>query len=233
MLKDFKDGKEQNLGEKDLDGKKVTVFKITRPMPQAADMSKPTDLTLWVDPSTDLPVQALATFDGHDSYLKNLEFGTDLGDSLFDTTIPAGFQTQNMGGISSDKLKPAPTTQHQAADLFTLTPNVGIWNARLRRLKEKVIQILDQAQRQASSPSGHGLSLHSRCACLLVSPKAGLMSIRAMSKKSAGPFAMNEDFAGQTDKGISIGATRARDRNRLWQTFQCHRARTRYGHARI
>jgi hypothetical protein len=204
LLKDFKDGKEENLGEKGLNGQKCAVYKITRPMPEAHDMAKPTELTLWVDPSTDLPVQAMSTSDGHDIYFKNLKFGADIDDSLFDTTIPVGYKTQDLGGITSDQLKAAPTTQ-EVAELFTLTPNVGMGTLAFGDSREKVIQILGQPEQGLNQMD---LGYPSKGIFLLVVPKAGIMRFVAMSKKSAGPFAMN-DFAGKTDQGIAMGATRA------------------------
>jgi hypothetical protein len=204
LLKDFKDGKEESLGEKELNGKAYSAFKITRSLPAGGDTTAPAALLLWIDPSSGLPVQAQTTLSGHDLLLKNLKFDSEIADNLFDTAVPQGFKAQNLGGIASDQLKRAPTTQ-EAMDTLTLKPNIGLGTLAFGDSMDKVIAVLGQPEQTRTTSD---LGYPSKGIFVFVDPKRGLLTVVAMSRKSAGPFAMN-DFAGKTDRGVGIGATRA------------------------
>jgi outer membrane lipoprotein-sorting protein len=204
MLKTFKDGKEERLPDQELNGRKVQVFKITRSIPTDGGSGKSTALTLWVDPATDLPVQAESSSVGGHGTLSNLKFDGEISDSLFDMTIPATYAVSDVGGLRADQLKAAPTTQ-EAEKALTLLPGVGIGLLKFGDTHEKVVAALGQPEQEIK---GFDLHYPSRGVYLMVHPKTGLISVMVMSKKAAGPFAVN-DFKGSTDKGIAMDATRA------------------------
>ena len=73
LFRDFKDGKEERLGDKQIDGKKVTGYRVTRPLGVSTDRDMP--LTLWVDSTTNLPVEAEVNADGHTSRITHFQWG--------------------------------------------------------------------------------------------------------------------------------------------------------------
>ena len=90
---------------------------------------------------------------------------------------------------------------------MTITPLVGIGPLRFGATKEQVIAFLGQPEGTASNTLD--MRYPSKGLALMVHPKAGLLSIACMTRASVGGlFALN-DFAGRTDKGIAMGATRA------------------------
>ena len=203
-LKDFRDGMQEQTGEQEFDGQKFNTFKITRTAPFANQRTDPISVALWVDPATELPVQAKFNVDGHDVIFENLKFDSPISDDLFSTAIPEGYKIVDLGGIASDKLKPAPTTQ-EADNLLTLKPGIGIGSLKFGDSMEKVVKALGPPE---TTRTKSDLGYPSKGLFLFVDSRIGLAGVMAMTKKSSGPFAMN-DFAGKTDKGIAMGETQA------------------------
>src|SRR6185369_15476657 len=82
LFHDFKDGKEERLGEKELNGKKVTGFRVTRTVPNGGkDHEVP--LTVWVDAATNLPVEAEGTMEGEALRAGNFKWDVPLDEKLF------------------------------------------------------------------------------------------------------------------------------------------------------
>jgi hypothetical protein len=203
-FRDFKDGKEERIGEKEFDGKKLLGFKVRRPAPGVAgEAPKDVTITLWVDPATSLPVRAEGEDNGRPVVFTDLKFDVPLGDELFAMTVPEGYTVHDLGGISSDQLKAPPTAQ-EAAELV-LRPGVGIGAIRFGDSKERVIEVLGPVEQ---SIRGFDLGYPSKGISILVHPRGGVVRILAISKQGAGPFA-NNGFAGKTEEGIAMGATRA------------------------
>ncbi|MGE0759127.1 MAG: outer membrane lipoprotein carrier protein LolA, partial [Pirellulaceae bacterium] len=80
------DKKIEQLGEKQLDGRRVVGVRfLTGPQP----------MTLWADPRTNLPVRIEATMAGPpqtEVVMSNYEFNVDLDESLFRVAVPEGYQ---------------------------------------------------------------------------------------------------------------------------------------------
>ncbi|HZZ44723.1 MAG TPA: hypothetical protein VFE58_17435 [Tepidisphaeraceae bacterium] len=202
-FKDFKDGKEERVGEKTLNGKHLLGFKITRIIPDFGANNKNFVVTLWVDPATNLPVQAQTMEDDHQVTFSDFHFDAPLDASLFDMTIPKGYKVTDLGGIPSDKLKPSPTPKE--ADSLTITPNVGVGNLHFGDSRDHILQLLGPPE---SIPNRLILGYPSKGLTLTIFPDRGLVSILLMSKQSFGPFAGNS-FPGHTDKNIAMNSTRS------------------------
>jgi outer membrane lipoprotein-sorting protein len=202
-FKDFKDGKEERIGEKKIGTHDVVGFKITRRM--GPDQNSDVTLTIWVDRTSTLPVEASGKLNGHNVTFTDFHWDEPLDDKLFDMGIPSGYKVTDLGGVPADQLKPSPTAQE--ANSLILKPGVGIGNLKFGDNADTVTKILGKPEAIANEafweyPS-KGLSV-----TIAPGTDLGVLMITASSKK-AGNVANIHDFAGQTDKGIVIGSTRA------------------------
>lgn len=80
------DKKVEQLGKKQLDGRTVIGFRF---------LSGPLPMTLWADPQTNFPVRIEMTMVGSpqtEVVMSNYEFNVDLDKSLFNVTVPEGYQ---------------------------------------------------------------------------------------------------------------------------------------------
>jgi hypothetical protein len=208
LLHNFKDGKEERLGEKELNGRKVLGFKITRAVPdELRGKNAQMALSLWVDPGTNLPVEGEGTINGEAFRFSGLKWDQEMKDADFAMTVPDGWKLQDMGGIKLADLKSPPTTQE--ASSLILKPGIGIGELKFGDSKDRVIALLGTPEKEQQVGDIVELSYPSKGLGVGVVQSRGLpgvTSIGAMTKKSAGPFAMN-DFPGKTDKGIAMGAT--------------------------
>ena len=202
-LKGLRNGHAKILGRQHLDGQEVRLMKVTRPVAIAPDRTEPSAMTLWVDPSTQLPRQAEAEINDTKVLLKNLRFDAEINDKLFDTSVPAGFVTTDLGGVPTSQLQPRPAGQGEL-DSLTLKPGVGIGQLKFGAQKEEVIRSLGEPE---EVHQGIDFRYPSKGLFVLVHPKAGLLRIVAMSKKAADAYSLN-DFPGKTDRGIALGDKR-------------------------
>jgi outer membrane lipoprotein-sorting protein len=108
LLSGIRDGKGrqiENLGEKEVEGKKAVGFRIDSPA---------ATVTLWGDPKTGLPVRIESVWSGlprTECAMSHFEFNVALKESLFDLTPPAGYKVQS---IDVDASEPQENTLVQA-----------------------------------------------------------------------------------------------------------------------
>jgi hypothetical protein len=89
LKKDFHNETEESLGEMEINGRKAVGFKIVKDNKE---------ITVWVDPDTALPIQIESrASDGTETLtLTNITFGVELGDQLFDMTVPDDYLAMNV-----------------------------------------------------------------------------------------------------------------------------------------
>ncbi len=207
-LKDFREGKPQPVKERLVDGRQLPGFKVVRPFLEPDGTTKDRAVTMWVDPASDMPVLAEVPDRAGIATLSNLKFDVPLNDDLFKTDVPDGYAVSDMGGVSSEQIKAASTRPADAAaDEFTLRPGVGFGPLKFGATREEVIKVFGEPD-EIKGKNGNDLRYPSKGFAVMVDARAGLLTVNAYSKIAVGPFAAN-DFAGKTDKGIGIGATRA------------------------
>lgn len=200
LFRDFKDGKEERLGDKQLNGIKVTGYRVTRPLGIGDQPDMP--LTLWVDSTTSLPVEAEVTADGDTMHITHFKWDQPLDEKLFSMDIPAGYKIQDMGGITADQLKAPPATQ-EAAKLI-LHPGVGIGDLKFGDDGARVAQLLGKPEKISNSISWE---YPSQGLYLTVNARQGVITIMATSKKAFPVFNVN-DFPGKLENGLAIGSSR-------------------------
>jgi hypothetical protein len=84
-MSSLKAGSEERLGEKDIDGRSTTGFRIS---------SKGTAWTIWADATTGEPVRVEMRSERGATgtvVIENFTFDTDLAESLFSLTPPTGY----------------------------------------------------------------------------------------------------------------------------------------------
>jgi len=90
---DKPDFKREPLGEKEIDGRQVVGYRLTR----GGEV-----YNFWGDPKTGQPVlieQTMAMFPNTKTTMSDFVFNLDMDESLFSTEPPAGYAVQNMGKI--------------------------------------------------------------------------------------------------------------------------------------
>ncbi len=113
LLSKSRDAKEDDykqLGEKEIDGRRVLGFRYASPMQL---------MTLWGDPVTGLPVLVETVWSGiprTETTMSHFELNEDLKPELFDTTPPADYKVQS---FDVDASKPTETTLIEGLRLAT------------------------------------------------------------------------------------------------------------------
>ncbi len=77
----------EELGEQEIDGQRVIGFRAKHPK---------TEITIWADPETALPVRIEHVAGQMQVICKNLEFDVDLDESLFSMDVPEGYTLQQV-----------------------------------------------------------------------------------------------------------------------------------------
>jgi len=200
-FRDFKNGKEERLGEREIGGKKVPGFKVTRPLPAGAarDMI---ELTVWVDAQANLPMEIEGSEGGKAFRITNLKWDEPLDEKLFAMSVPEGWKVDDMGGVAAEQLKaPPPASQ---ADQYLLKPDVGMGGLNFGDSPERVIEVLGKPETVRSDIDW---GYPSKGFWISASPRDGVWSVMATSKKAMPMYNVN-DFIGRTDKQIGMGSTR-------------------------
>jgi outer membrane lipoprotein-sorting protein len=198
---DFKDGKEESIGDKQINGRNVTGFRVMRAVP-GGGKNEEVPMTIWVDPATHLPVEAEGTMDGKTLDVTNFKWGEVLDEKLFVMDIPEGYKVQDMGGVTAEQLKAPPTTQE--AEKLVLKAGVGVGELKFGDDAARITEFLGKPETVTSEV---GWGYPSKGLWLTVSPKQGLILIMAGSKKAFPVFNVN-DFPGKLENGLGIGSSR-------------------------
>ncbi len=201
IFHDFQDGKEERLGDKQLNGKKVTGFRVTRHLSERGKEQE-TPLTIWVDTATNLPVEAEIAEKDQITHATNFKWDLPLDEKLFSMAIPEGYKVEDMGGIAADQLKAPPTTQEAAK--LVLKAGVGIGDLKFGDDAARVTELFGKPE---SITSDIAWAYPSKGLWLTVSPKQGVLTIMAGSKKAYPMFNVN-DFPGKLENGLGIGSPR-------------------------
>lgn len=199
--------KGKRIGEKRVGDREVVGYEVTHVAP-GSDGSTMMQSLVWIDEETRLPVRIEYEFAGKHAMIDEIRFDLDpseLAAERFSQTIPKNYAVSDMGGIAAGDLRPPPTTR-EAERLLTIKPLVGIGPLKFGDSRERIIEIFGPPE---DGGDERDMRYPSKGIALLFEPGVGLLHVVAHTRKMAGPFAIN-DFAGTTDRGIGMGATRAR-----------------------
>lgn len=213
-LWDLKDGSEEFLGEKELDGRAATGFKVIQDGYQ---------MIIWADSNSGLPLNVSAISEAtNDSLvpikwvLENFDFENEIDEELFSLDGPAEYTIVNkLGkvvreGVTTHKdesINEATISTENAAGLL-IKPLEGVGAVKFGMTREQITEILGKPDQVIGK---HCLDYTSTAGLsLLVHSKRGLLAIDCWSKAehSDEGHIGGSDFAGKTDKGIGINSTK-------------------------
>jgi hypothetical protein len=188
------------LGDKVIDGKRLTGFGGTVPMPRPGGQSDRIPGEVWVDGATKLPVRIeLKDPDSNKVMLAfhDIQFDLPVDDALLEMTPPKDYKVTE-SGLRADQLKPAATTRD--AEAWTLRPGIGIGDVKFGATREQVVALLGAPEEE---PEGE-MRYPSKGLQLFIEPDSGLYIIVADASRRVGWN--SHDFSGKTDKGIGMGS---------------------------
>jgi outer membrane lipoprotein-sorting protein len=200
----------KTLPPREIAGKPAVGFVVRNPL-VGKDQPKPEgpepEITVWVDPQTKLPLRIeMTSRAGKVTYTQvftDIVFDRPLDPALFDLNSPAGYQVETFGVA---QLQPAPDAK-EAAELV-VTPREGIGPVKFGMKTDQMIKLLgppDKINKQIKNLDlleyySRGFSIHAHA-------QRGVLMIMCYTGKF---WAFKvRDFAGRTDKGIRMGASRA------------------------
>lgn len=224
----------KRLPDREIAGKRAIGFLVVL---EETQFPSGTEASVWVDPHTRLPVRLEVDEVGGQGtiVMDEIVFDSQLDESLFDTTPPAGY-TVDSSGLAEFESQPLPP--------LVVTPKVGIGDVRFGMSKEEVIQILGQPAlivrpnpgkaaeqwervladipvdqkvvrrnlretiarlRQSTDVRDESLKYLSSGLGISVDPDDGVTSIGVQSRQASGGRA--QDFAGKTKEGIGLGSS--------------------------
>jgi outer membrane lipoprotein-sorting protein len=201
----------KTLPSREIAGKKAVGFVARNPILEGFEPAtkgpKP-EITVWVDPETKLPLQIETTMQEDDGVISsqivsNIIFDRPLAAALFDLTPPAGYQVESFGVA---QLQPEPVGKD--AKELVATPRDGIGPVKFGMKTDEVIKLLGPPEKiHKASKDFEALEYYSRGFSIHVTTQRGVLAIMCYTGKF---FATQvRDFAGRTDKGIRMGASRA------------------------
>ncbi len=200
----------KTLPPREIAGKSAVGFVVRNPL-IGKDQPKPgglePEITVWVDPQTKLPLRIeMTSREGTvvtSQVFTDIVFDRPLDPALFDLNPPAGYQVETFGVA---QLQPAPAAK-EAADPV-VTPLEGIGPVKFGMKTGQVITLLgspDKIDRPVKDLDL--LEYYSRGFAVHVHAQRGVQMIMCFTGKF---WAFKvRDFAGRTDKGIRMGASRA------------------------
>jgi hypothetical protein len=210
IIRGMVDHATKSLGEKVINGRRLTGFTGMSRIPQEVGPIKPEHFNVWVDPNSKLPVRIESLSvpkpgepEMVNDILDDLRFDVPLDDSLFSMKPPAGYTFQDYGGPTREQLQPPATTRE--AESLLLTPGVGVGDVKFGATSKQIIAAFGKPETTALQ--GMSLAYPSRGMGFLVHPKAGLQNISVYA--ASGVLWNAHDFPGQTSQGIRMGSTRA------------------------
>jgi outer membrane lipoprotein-sorting protein len=192
-------------------GKMCVGFVVRNPMEGAPGLpqSPKAEITVWVDPETKLPlrIDTVTREDGVTStqIMSGIVFDRPLDPALFVLTPPEGYKVETFGVA---ELQPDPAVKDKAAAELVATPLVGLGEVKFGMKPDDVIRLLGKPDKIESPNKGYTiLEYYSRGFSIHTTTPRGVMMITCFTGKF---WAFKvRDFAGRTDKGIKMGATRA------------------------
>jgi hypothetical protein len=189
-------------------------FVVRNPMEGAPGLpqSPKAEITVWVDPETKLPlrIDTVTREDGVTStqIMSGIVFDHPLDPALFVLTPPGGYKVETFGVA---ELQPDPAVKGKAkgaAAEIVVTPLVGLGELKFGMKADDAIRLLGKPDKIESPNKGYTiLEYYSRGFSIHTTTQRGVMMIMCFTGKF---WAFKvRDFAGRTDKGIKMGASRA------------------------
>ncbi len=165
--------------------------------------------TVWADAATRLPVRIEAVDESDkdgpvELIVDEFKFDEPLDPKLFAFEAPGGYQVKTTGSANFPDAPTEPDLKN-----LVVTPLVGIGPLKFRVSRDEVEKVLGKPD-SVNEPVPGGLAIlnyGSRGLFLHVSPKMGLLLVMCTSQKASATRV--RDFGGKTDKGITLGATKA------------------------
>ncbi len=192
-------------------GTEALGFVVPNPLSGPARPKPPEGQTIaWVDPRTKLPlrIETVTREDGATTteIMSIIAFDRPLDPALFDLTPPEGYSVETFG-VAALRPEPAAKAKDAAAEMV-LTPSVGIGPVKFGMKADDVIRRLGVPDKLISPNQNFKiLEYYSRGFSIHVTGRDGAMMVMCYTGKF---FAFRvRDFAGRTDKGIKMGASRA------------------------
>jgi outer membrane lipoprotein-sorting protein len=188
----------KRLPEKMIDGRPAVGFVTV----MEADSGQ-AEMTVWVDPKTDLPVRLEADSQGqgaakHTLTLHDIVFDAQLAPDLLRMEPPEGYAVTTEG---IEKLPAPPQAQNLLAP--EVIPGVGMGPARFGMTKDEIIRVLGEPDVVVGK--GNSLEYLSRGYTLYMKPSRGWFSVVCYGQESSA--AKVRDFAGKTKDGIGLGSS--------------------------
>jgi hypothetical protein len=190
-------------------GTEALGFVVPNPLPGPGGPKPPEgQTTAWVDPRTKLPlrIETVIKEDGATTteIINIIAFDRPLDPGLFDLTPPEGYKVETFG---TPALRPEPAAKGKAAAEMVITPAVGFGPVKFGMKADDVIRLLGMPDKLFSPNENYKvLEYYSRGYSIHVTGQRGMMVMCYTGKFFA--FRVR-DFAGRTDKGIKMGASRA------------------------
>ena len=193
-------------------GKEAPGFVVQNPMPAGggSDLKLPeAQTTAWVDPLTKIPMRIeTVTREGGATTTEItsiIAFDRPLDTKLFDLTPPEGYEVETLG-VPALRAEPAAKAK-EAAEMI-VTPSVGIGPVRFGMTADQVIRLLGEPDKIVSPNKDYKLlEYYSRGFSVHATTQRGVLMVTCYTSKF---FAFRvRDFAGRTDKGIKMGASRS------------------------
>ena len=193
-------------------GKEAPGFVVPNPMPVggAAGLKlSEAQTTAWVDPLTKVPlrIETVTREDGATTteITSIIAFDRPLEAHLFDLKPPEGYEVETFGVPA---LQGEPAAKAKNAAEIVVTPSVGIGPVQFGMMADQVIRLLGEPDKIVSPNKDFKvLEYYSRGFSVHATTQRGVLMAMCYTGKF---FAFRvRDFAGRTDKGIKMGASRS------------------------
>jgi hypothetical protein len=218
----------KSIGKKEFNGRMLNGFSGT-----VTFVKEHAFATVWVDPQTKLPARIELSQKPDrqpESVIDDLKFDVPLDDSLFDMSVPKGYELRSSLLIRAASVRsttitgrgstastmptieiplpntPAPAPTAQELQNLVLKPGIGIGELKLGDKKEQIEAVLGQPQGAMREGPAELLEYSGKGLILVVNAKSGLQMIMAQGPSTSSKSRMRP-FAGTTDILVRIGST--------------------------
>ena len=195
-------------------GKMADGFVVRHPLAELNKaLPKPPEFetTAWVDPKTKLPLR-IDTVTREDNVttteiMSIIAFDRPLDPALFALTPPEGYKVETFG-MPELRPEPAAKDKDKAAAEMVVTPLAGIGPVKFGMKAADVIRLLGQPDKTISPNKDYAiLEYYSRGFSIHTTTQRGALMMMCYTGKFWA-FRVRA-FAGRTDKGVKMGASRA------------------------